>query len=386
MNKQLGLSEELINTVREITEASCSAKKMEKEELHPNQKVLDKNKNGKIDAQDFEILRGEKSECDDDLDEATVKLHMGMHHVWHKGKKVASYYSKSDAEDHARTLKEAKDGWSQNDSLAKPVTSSQAMANYSHYITKVTKLDSNGNPKKPEKSVKEETEDLDEAKDTLAAAIKRSEAARIRIEKKKEEMRKKGFDDEAIKKHFAEENEDLDEALRIKDNSINGFRLVKDKENAWPHHAQAQRKAAAMDVKDYRKKYGSNTKNLERETGYVVRNEEVYLEDYSLEEIEDFMMTEDFEQLDELSKATLGSYVNKAAKDARIRGMMQTDYATKSKTAKNPVRKSGWDKMSRDAMKAGWKREDGIKTAVGKLTKEQVEEIEILASKHGLGD
>ena len=36
-------------------------------------------------------------------------------------------------------LDEAKDGWSKNDSLAKPVTSSQAMANHSQYFTKVTK-------------------------------------------------------------------------------------------------------------------------------------------------------------------------------------------------------------------------------------------------------
>jgi len=42
--------------------------------------------------------------------------------------------------------------------------------------------------------------------------------------------------------------------------------------------------------------------------------EELTLEDYSVEELEDFMMSEDFEQLDELSKKTLGSYVKKASK------------------------------------------------------------------------
>ena len=39
------------------------------------------------------------------------------------------------------------------------------------------------------------------------------------------------------------------------------------------------------------------------------------LEDYSVEELEDFMMSEEFEQLDELSKATLGSYIKKAHSD-----------------------------------------------------------------------
>ena len=36
------------------------------------------------------------------------------------------------------------------------------------------------------------------------------------------------------------------------------------------------------------------------------------LEDYSVEELEDFMMSEDFEQLDELSRKTLSSYIGKA--------------------------------------------------------------------------
>ena len=40
------------------------------------------------------------------------------------------------------------------------------------------------------------------------------------------------------------------------------------------------------------------------------------LSDYTLEELEDFMMSEDFEQLDEISKKTLASYVTKAARNA----------------------------------------------------------------------
>ena len=94
----------------------CDYGKMKKEELIGNQKKLDKNHNGKLDAQDFKMLR-----------------------------------------------KEAKDGWSENDSLAKPVTSSQAMADHSKYFNKVTKLDpKTGEPIK--KDVKEEVEELDEGK------------------------------------------------------------------------------------------------------------------------------------------------------------------------------------------------------------------------------
>ena len=59
MDANLGLDQDLINAVAAITEASCSAKKLEKEELHPNQKVLDKNNNGKLDDDDFKKLRKE---------------------------------------------------------------------------------------------------------------------------------------------------------------------------------------------------------------------------------------------------------------------------------------------------------------------------------------
>jgi hypothetical protein len=93
------------------------------------------------------------------------------------------------------------------------------------------------------------------------------------------------------------------------------------------------------------------------------------------------MQTEEYDQLDEISKDTLKSYVGKASQNARIQGMMQMDYAHRSKKAKSSGMKNAWDKMSRDAMKTGWKREDGIKTAVNKLTKEEVEELDELSKK-----
>lgn len=73
MDVNLGLDQDLINAVAAITEASCSAKKMEKEELHPNQKVLDKNKNGKLDADDFKRLRKEET-VEESMDEEDFNL------------------------------------------------------------------------------------------------------------------------------------------------------------------------------------------------------------------------------------------------------------------------------------------------------------------------
>jgi hypothetical protein len=57
---KLGISDDLLNAVKSV---------LSEKEMHPNQKKLDKNKNGKLDADDFKKLRGESS-CDEDLDES----------------------------------------------------------------------------------------------------------------------------------------------------------------------------------------------------------------------------------------------------------------------------------------------------------------------------
>jgi hypothetical protein len=91
----------------------------------------------------------------------------------------------------------------------------------------------------------------------------------------------------------------------------------------------------------------------------VELEEELNLEDYSLEELEDFMLSEDFEQLDELSKATLGSYVDKSRHDLYHK---QIKYRN---SVDVPERKKLQDTAT--------KRGSGISKAVGKLTKEEVE-------------
>ena len=78
---KLGLDTDLVDAVKAITEASCSSKKMEKEELHPNQKQLDKNKNGKLDSDDFKKLRKEEEEVVeeeqiDELSKATLSSYV----------------------------------------------------------------------------------------------------------------------------------------------------------------------------------------------------------------------------------------------------------------------------------------------------------------------
>lgn len=202
-------------------EEACSDKDMKKEELVGKQHKLDKNKNGKLDAHDFKLLRKEEAEheashmtsadhvyANSDSpgheDRKAYKEHMKKHfnvttkfydsgdtveyHGSHKDiaatKKHINYLDKHgsvsgfsghethDVNESVELRKEAKDGWSKNDSLAKPVTSSQAMADHSKYFNKVTKLDpKTGEPIK--KDVKEEAEQIDElSKNTLGNYVK----------------------------------------------------------------------------------------------------------------------------------------------------------------------------------------------------------------------
>jgi len=100
---------------------------------------------------------------------------------------------------------------------------------------------------------------------------------------------------------------------------------------------------------------------------------ELNLEDYSLEEIAEFILSEHFEQLDELTKTTLGSYVNKATKDASTSSSASSNWAHTSSNAKNPRVKAAAAKYSDDEAARKQKRLAGVGNAVKRLAKEQTE-------------
>ena len=101
------------------------------------------------------------------------------------------------------------------------------------------------------------------------------------------------------------------------------------------------------------------------------------LNQFSLDEINEFMTTEYYHQLDEISKETLASYIPKAAKSARIHGQISTEYKKSSERKKNPGLKNALDSLSTKYKKKAWDREDNIKKAVGKLTKEDIDLDEV---------
>jgi len=101
------------------------------------------------------------------------------------------------------------------------------------------------------------------------------------------------------------------------------------------------------------------------------------LSDYTIEELEDFMMSEDFDQLDEISKKTLGSYVKKATsqatKDWNTYGAQRRKSGSLASKAHARGIKTGagmeYDKEAGDAMDkadAAMKRYDKRATGIGR--------------------
>jgi hypothetical protein len=83
-------------------------------------------------------------------------------------------------------------------------------------------------------------------------------------------------------------------------------------------------------------------------------DEELTLEDYSLEELEEYMMSEEFEQLDELSKSTIGNYIKKSKGHIIMHG------TTLGTNTTQKIKDKSADMMQ--------KRAKGINKAVDRLT------------------
>lgn len=115
-----------------------------------------------------------------------------------------------------------------------------------------------------------------------------------------------------------------------------------------------------------------------------VKKEEFQLEDFSLEELEDFMMSEDFDQLDELSKGTLARYAKAAPRsaadlDARAKEMSTIGHLAK-KDGDHEQAQKFFSKAGGMAYKSAM-RQRGHDKAIDRLTKEEVEQIEEISKE-----
>jgi hypothetical protein len=159
MDANLGLDQDLINAVAAITEASCACKDgMKKEELVGGQKKLDKNGNGKLDADDFKKLRKEET-VEESVEEGIVD------YVKNRAKeKYHDVKSNRNLEKHAQT------------SESDPKKSQEYLDKASHHNNKRRELTKqrNGSPYREEKdkitnSIKKLTKEQVEEIEALAA-------------------------------------------------------------------------------------------------------------------------------------------------------------------------------------------------------------------------
>ena len=85
---------------------------------------------------------------------------------------------------------------------------------------------------------------------------------------------------------------------------------------------------------------------------------------------------EEVEQIDELKKSTLGSYVKGAARDMSASRKIATDFEHRADRAKKPSMKDAASRLSDKFNAIARKRNKGIGQAVERLTKEDTEQVE----------
>lgn len=172
--------------------------------------------------------------------------------------------------------------------------------------------------------------------------------------------------------------EQIDELSKKTMQSAYRARLQRDSESgSW---ADADTRHGDNFEKSYRtrdhlvKKYGKATRTPERKAGvHLPKNPDRHV--LSKNDRKD--MGESVEQIDELSKKTLSSYVNKSADNKAANAMMVGNvHGRIPNVSQRPDMSPRWKRIE--------KRTKGIATAVSKLTKEEVEQIDEL-SKSTMG-
>ena len=78
---------------------------------------------------------------------------------------------------------------------------------------------------------------------------------------------------------------------------------------------------------------------------------------------------EQYEQLDELSKTTLGDYAKKASRDSTITRKIGADFENQAKKARSPGMKAASTSLADKYKAKSWKRREGVDQAINKLTK-----------------
>ena len=362
------------------------------EALKGKQHKIDKNKNGKIDAHDFKLLRKEESE----LTEATVKT---QKYSWGTMKTVhhGADFSIPLHPEHHQAIAKLKDNQEHKfkDETGRHWTAKR-MGDDVHFqgannggTTKVKHADlkeSEDRMARSEKSNKDIVfKNGDEKKEKIDEVAPPGFEGTVKAMKKKKEidnpyalawsMYKKGYKShkkaDGTMKEEAEQLTELTHEVGISYDKM-GMRAQGKVRVAAKDHDEAKNKALdAMKGREKNIKVHSS-RNLAsgKETDSVKFNEEV-------------------EQIDELSKDTLASYAKKATKDARMTQSIGKDFEASANKSRKPSMKDAAQSLADKYKFKSRSREAGIGKAIDRLAKEEVELDEAMINgreyaSHGL--
>ena len=118
---------------------------------------------------------------------------------------------------------------------------------------------------------------------------------------------------------------------------------------------------------------------LEPEDDCVTKPEAKKIAKKEVKGHEKSMHHEETEQIDELTKSTLGSYIKKASHDATINRSIASDFEHMADKARKTSSKTASKELADKYRAKTWQRKAGIGKAVDRLTKEEVEGIDEVA-------
>ena len=346
--------------IRGINEADYKAKM---EALKGDQHKIDKNKNNKIDAHDFKLLRGEKKPMKEEQveEDSNVKIPTptGTRVLGHRYGNAAKTHRDSLADPFAVVR-----GPGQKDMEAL----GKKMAKKEEIDPNVTTTDTltgrvNGMSANPFLKAKVKLnvneEELDEAKfNPLKHIEKKNQTPAIVAAAKlvkptsygdRAAINKAGgVKDDRGPRGVTQEEAELDEA-----NSESRKDFLARQERLAAAAAQTAKDPARlkrmMSIPGYSAAMGLANKTTTKE---------------------------EVEELDELSKTTLGSYAKKASRDAVITRKIGADFENQAKKARSPGMKAASGEISQKYKEKSWKRRDGVEKAVDRLTKEETEQMD----------
>jgi hypothetical protein len=361
----------IADLVKPMLEAQAKAKM---EELKGNQAVLDKNKNNKLDAQDFKILRGEKKAVkEENVEESSpfdwkkprepeVKGGAGVK----AGRAYGGAAQKSKPEqDDADDKKKVKEEVELKEGLGHWVVKQMArLANKNdlehHHVNvaqkEVDRKLGTGHPqatsilnkhKKMARDAQYHKKSDDEARQhfadnmqTLHNDIKSAHSVKEEVEQLDELSRK------TMKSYMKKAEPDAVQSVAAAHDKVEKYIDKTGKAPSSPKHVM---KIAGNEIMRAAKR----TKGVERATTKLAK--------------------EEVEQIDELSKSTLGSYVKSAARDVGASRKLAADFKNQADKSRKPAAKAASSRLSDKFYDVAQKRHKGIGKAVERLTKEELE-------------